>query len=143
MPARKWWWQRIHPALRVVFAAVYFGGAIAILVFAITPGHEDRPPSETALPNDEVATTTTSIEEQPPATGPELFQAHCASCHGQNLEGDIGPDLGRGSEAISLSDNRILSRMENGRREMPSFSDTLSEAEMQLILDYIREQQAS
>lgn len=75
--------------------------------------------------------------------GPQLFQMACSSCHGTSLEGGIGPELGRGSDAADDSDSRIASRISNGKDEMPSFSGSLSEAQIASIIDFLRQEQSS
>ena len=57
------------------------------------------------------------------------------------MPGDSGPALGPGSDAADLSDNRTRSRINDGRNDMPGFSATLTENEIELLLAFIREQQ--
>ncbi|HET7627176.1 MAG TPA: cytochrome c [Bacillales bacterium] len=47
----------------------------------------------------------------------EIFQQNCASCHGANLEGGMGPALKNiGSQ---LSEKEILAQIKNGGGAMP------------------------
>jgi cytochrome c551/cytochrome c550 len=47
----------------------------------------------------------------------KIFQANCASCHGQNLEGIVGPKLANiGSQ---LSEKEISDIIHNGKGIMP------------------------
>lgn len=149
MPARGWWWQRFHPAVRVLMATVYFGVPVAIIVAGAihAAGNDRRSPA--GLTTEQVAPSTTtgeesSVQEQPlEPTGPDLYESRCASCHGPALEGGSGPELGPGSETVDLSDSRILSRIRDGRNEMPGFSGILSEGEIELLLDFLRQEQLS
>lgn len=131
MTARGWWWQRYHPALRVFVVTVYFGAAIALFVFSIATGLTDS------------MDPVSSAEQSAPLTGTQLYQNNCSSCHGASLEGADGPRLGPGSEAADETDNRILSQITNGKGDMPGFSATLSENEIELLFEYLRDQQLS
>ena len=154
MPARGWWWQRIHPALRIVLFLAYFGGAIALIVVPLTLALEDFEPSATSvsgidLSDDQLAEPksteeSAAIDEEPPPapSGGELYENRCSSCHGPSLEGGTGPELGRGSDAAEENDNRVLLRIRDGKNDMPGFSGTLSEDEIDLVLAFLREQQS-
>jgi len=87
------------------------------------------------------AATTTTATTVAILTGPELYQVHCAACHGAALEGGIGPELDRGSDASELSDRRFELRVTEGRREMPAFGDVLASEEIDKIIAYVRELQ--
>lgn len=102
-----------------------------------------------------VATYLRSLEEvasdnpswrQPMAaeglTGRETFLLGCSRCHGSGLEGtDNGPELGPGSDAVEESDARLIRQIRDGGDEMPRFGTVLSDEQMQLIVDYLREEQ--
>lgn len=151
--ARNWWWQRIHPVLRVVLAIVYFGLAFSVIAYAIAQGTSDsasaQPSITTESPVDDApatteppaATTTQDTASETPATGEELYTTNCASCHGAELEGGLGPALDRTSEAAELSDARYVLRITEGRGDMPAFGDKLTSAEIDEIISYIRDQQ--
>ncbi|WP_080874503.1 c-type cytochrome [Oceanobacillus timonensis] len=54
--------------------------------------------------------------------GEEVFQNNCASCHGQDLSGEAGPDLTE--VGSTYSQDEIADIVENGTDGgMPSFSD--------------------
>ena len=111
---RRWWWQRIHPALRVLLFVVYFGAAIAGIAVALVQGTSlsgsapiaatttvsaDNATAtapgvtETTATPETTATTTPQTSAPAPASGRDLYSAHCASCHGADLQGGIGPEL--------------------------------------------------
>jgi cytochrome c551 len=61
--------------------------------------------------NKDSGTSTASAAEQ-------IFQQNCASCHGQNLEGKVGPNLQKvGSK---YSKDQIKQIIEKGRGGMPA-----------------------
>lgn len=84
-------------------------------------------------------TTTTS----PPATettadpgsaidAAALFSSNCASCHGADGSGNVGPDLRALSDAAA-----IAAQIEQGGGAMPAFSGTLSADEIGALADYV------
>ncbi|MDP3985070.1 MAG: c-type cytochrome [Acidimicrobiia bacterium] len=76
-------------------------------------------------------------------SGREIFLLGCSRCHGANLEGtDDAPDLGPGSDAAEDSDARLIRQIRDGGDEMPRFGTVLTEEQMQLIVDYLREEQS-
>lgn len=79
----------------------------------------------------------------PDATGAEIFSQVCARCHGAELQGRVGPALGAGSHAAEQPDEYLLTTITRGRGGMPSFSRTLSETQIEAVVGYLREQQAS
>jgi mono/diheme cytochrome c family protein len=75
------------------------------------------------------------------ATGDEIYSMLCSNCHGADLEGGIGPPLGPGSNAATRPDSFLETTIINGRGRMPSFSTSLSERQLALLIDHIREVQ--
>lgn len=76
------------------------------------------------------------------APGDAIFAAICARCHGGSLEGAIGPQLG-GSDAPSVDqpESYFIQTVTRGQGRMPSFGTTLSEDQIQRVVDFILEQQ--
>jgi mono/diheme cytochrome c family protein len=75
-------------------------------------------------------------------SGRDLYTMGCSYCHGLDLSGtEIAPDLGPGSDAEEESDNRLAKRIREGEDEMPSFGNVLSDEQIQLIIDYLRDSQ--
>ncbi|HSJ28552.1 MAG TPA: cytochrome c [Acidimicrobiia bacterium] len=78
------------------------------------------------------------------ATGREIFGQLCASCHDRDLSGGIGPPLGAGSPAVDLSDDLLSATIRQGKgSRMPAFSRTLSDAQIDRLIGFIREQQST
>lgn len=72
--------------------------------------------------------------------GKVLFQSDatpaCAICHtlkDADATGGIGPDL----DELQPAKDRIIKAMEEGTGPMPSFSDSLSDEQMEAIADYV------
>lgn len=77
------------------------------------------------------------------ASGQQMYDQLCARCHGEQLEGRLGPALGAGSAMVGESDEFLRFSILNGRGSMPSFSSYLSDDQVDRIVDYIREAQSS
>jgi hypothetical protein len=70
MPARGWWWQRFHPALRAIVAVAYFGTALAIIVYAVTPSFHTAPASRPDITQEQASGSTTTDAGPPLAEPP-------------------------------------------------------------------------
>lgn len=78
----------------------------------------------------------------PDATGAEVFAQTCARCHGASLEGGVGPALGPGSNAAQMSEEYLIRTITDGKGRMPSFRQTLSDEQIERVVDYLRRAQA-
>lgn len=73
-------------------------------------------------------------------TGRDIYSRSCKSCHGSSGNGASGPSLNNekfDKSFPTVSD--IVDRVSEGRRRMPSFSSTLSEAQITAVARYVRE----
>jgi cytochrome c oxidase cbb3-type subunit 2 len=66
------------------------------------------------------------------AVGKAIYASNCASCHGDDLEGDIGPEL---DDLQSMEDAELYEILYNGLPDggMPAFSTLGSEKNWQLV----------
>lgn len=72
--------------------------------------------------------------------GREIYSGHCANCHGGSGNGNQGPKLADGTVVDAYPDlieQRVI--VSDGRDEMPSFANTLTEAEIEAVVRYTRE----
>jgi len=72
--------------------------------------------------------------------GRDVYSRSCKSCHGSAGDGGSGPSLNSGGfdkEFPTVAD--VVSRISEGRRRMPSFSSSLSEAQITAVARYMRE----
>ncbi|MFB4160866.1 cytochrome c [Geomicrobium sp. JSM 1781026] len=61
--------------------------------------------------------------------GQQLYEEHCLSCHGQNMEGDVGPD-------ITIYPYRdVLTAIEEGPGTMPE--DIIEGEEAETVAQYV------
>jgi mono/diheme cytochrome c family protein len=75
------------------------------------------------------------------ATGAEIYEARCATCHGIGLEGGLGPAMGAGSELVDKPDTYLVNTINNGRGRMPGFRATLDAAQVDRVVGYLRAEQ--
>jgi mono/diheme cytochrome c family protein len=69
------------------------------------------------------------------AAGRRLFARHCASCHGADAEGRIGPSV----RSPTLTDGQIANAVTRGvPGAMPAFGGKLDGAQVQAINSYLR-----
>jgi cytochrome c551 len=141
----------------VVLAVAYFGIAVAIIVVAVTPSfhsdsadpaaatQESEPVATDAEPPSTEAPSTEAPSEEEEAvavlTGAELYDTNCSSCHGSSLEGGVGPRLDAGSEAAEETDGRLTALIHDGKRAMPAFGGSLTDEQIDLIVEFLRESQ--
>ncbi|MGH8957049.1 MAG: c-type cytochrome [Acidimicrobiia bacterium] len=80
---------------------------------------------------------------RPPAdaSGVEIYEQVCSNCHGSDLSGGIGPSLDAGSNSSTEDDAFLELTITRGRGRMPSFQSTLSEEQIERVIDFIRDQQ--
>lgn len=74
------------------------------------------------------------------ATGDQIYAQLCATCHGTDLSGAVGPDLGQGSNAADETDEYLEFTITNGRGRMPSFP-SLDEEQVDRLVAYMRDVQ--
>lgn len=71
--------------------------------------------------------------------GEELYRAGCAACHGADLSGGTGLDIGPGSNAdIGLSNQQLAGVIRVGPGSMPSYGGRLTEAQIESLVVYMR-----
>lgn len=77
------------------------------------------------------------------ATGEEIYLQLCSNCHGDDLEGGVGPApaLGSGSTAADHPDTFLEATILDGRGRMPSFRSSLDDDQLARLIGFIREVQ--
>jgi mono/diheme cytochrome c family protein len=94
---------------------------VLILVVLFAAGCTGRPPTD--------------------ATGEEIYLQLCSNCHGDDLEGRIGPALGSGSTAADHPDTFFEATILDGRGRMPSFRTSLDDDQLVRLIAFLREVQ--
>ena len=75
--------------------------------------------------------------------GGELYAIGCSFCHGIDLEGNVGPPLGAGSDAAFSDDAFLEERIREGIGEMPAFGRVFTDDQIESIIDFLREEQGA
>jgi len=98
----------------------------------------------TALPEkEELADKGTAFivpdREVDTAASEQIYQSMCISCHGDQLQGKIGPELAHiGS---SMTKEQLFKTISEGKRGMPAFEKRLSEDELITITTWLASHQ--
>jgi mono/diheme cytochrome c family protein len=123
-----------------------FAATLALAAAPLLAADWNAPAAEKARPNP-VPASPEAVEK-----GRELFQKHCAGCHGEKGKGD-GPmadfnpskpeDL-TAAEAQALTDGEIFWKLTHGRREgeevlMPAFAEKIpAEKDRWRVVRFVR-----
>lgn len=112
----------------VPYAIIATLGILAIIIISFV-GVGQRDDIQEAEQGEDEEETTEETEEGETSEDPEeIFESNCASCHGDDLSGDVGPDLTNvGSDH---SEDEIEDIIINGQGEMPAGMATEDEAEV-------------
>jgi len=82
------------------------------------------------------AGTTTTTTAAGALSGKQVFVSNCGSCHtlgAAGTTGSVGPNL----DQLKPNAARVQKQVENGGPGMPSFSGTLSAAEIAAVAKYV------
>jgi mono/diheme cytochrome c family protein len=110
----------------VQVAAVVCTLAFAVLLFANEP--DDGSP-----------TTASSAGTTAAPNGAAVFANRCASCHGSDGGGGLGPQLSGGRVVARFPDIADqIAVITNGRGGMPGFGSRLSAQEIAAVAEYTR-----
>ena len=125
--------------LFLAICGVFFVAQMTAVLVLAEIGEADEPIEEEVAPSTEEPGTPAPTEAAgDPAAGKEVFlgTAGCASCHtlsDAGTSGAIGPNL----DATKPSSELVVDRVTNGLGGMPSFSETLSEEQIQDVAAYV------
>jgi cytochrome c551 len=135
--------------LLAIGAAAVIPAALAILFWRTTPivggwgGYAAGPASGGQGGVD--YTQNGRIPVDAGSTDPKvLYGNNCASCHGSDLKGKIGPALVRPGWPYAQNRDLLIKVIHEGRGlTMPGFDGRLSNQQIQRIADYIEQQNAA
>jgi len=72
------------------------------------------------------------------STGQQLYAENCATCHGADGQGSVGPQLaGRVTQRFPNIDDQIV-LVTDGTGGMPSFKGKLTAKQIQQVVEYTR-----
>lgn len=69
--------------------------------------------------------------------GADVYRSRCSSCHGADGGGAIAPSLGDIESRLDDAEQRSV--VVNGQKSMPAFANSLSEADIDAVVRYVRE----
>jgi mono/diheme cytochrome c family protein len=76
--------------------------------------------------------------EARPTTGKGIYEAFCATCHGVDGQGGVGPELaGVVAEKYPNIEDQIAV-VTDGKGEMPAWRDDLTAEEIHKVVEYTR-----
>ncbi len=80
-----------------------------------------------------------SAHASDPLRGAELYQKHCAMCHGNNGKPvlPVAPDFSR-QERLLQPDLALLASIRNGRGAMPAFQGMLRDRDILDVIAHLR-----
>lgn len=93
-------------------------------------------PADNGDTNTEESTGDESGGSVDTAAAEEMFQNNCASCHGADLSGGMGPDLTAVGADHSADD--IVNIIQNGKGQMPA-QKQVSEEDAQTLASWLAE----
>jgi cytochrome c6 len=82
------------------------------------------------------AVAGTGVTAEKPTDGKTIFTQTCASCHilaDAGTSGTVGPNLDQSRPSKELAVDRVT----NGRGAMPSFKDSLDQAQIEAVAEYV------
>jgi len=119
-------------------SAIFITGTVTMKVMA----HGWMAPKEAAEIKNPIVLDAESVR-----IGKEAYLDFCAACHGDNLEGLKAEEAGLDIDTPNLkqrlkthTDGDFFWKINEGRGEMPSFNDELSDDEKWHIINYIRKE---
>jgi mono/diheme cytochrome c family protein len=78
----------------------------------------------------------TGVTPEAPTDGESIFAASCGSCHtlaAAGTTGTVGPNLDDSRPSKAL----VVDRVTNGQGAMPSFADSLDQAQIDAVAEYV------
>lgn len=112
---------------KYIMSGIFFTACILAIVLMFTlPGQGEE---------DKVAKPSMPEVVLDASTAEVLVKANCISCHGDQLQGGVGPNL----QAIGsiMSPEEIYTLVSKGKGIMPGFKDTLAEEEIANVAQWL------
>ena len=104
------------------------------------PPVQELPQFATPTPPPTPEVTAPTPEPIPSLTGGQLYAIACASCHGTQGEGDVGPALNTQEFQEAYDDQALFDTISEGHTATPmvAWGESLSDEQIQLLVDYVR-----
>jgi mono/diheme cytochrome c family protein len=110
-----------------IFACCIYAAIVmyASLLNREAPAKPQGTPSSPAAPSG-------TVDE---AAAMDLYKSNCLSCHGDKLQGQVGPALT--NVAASMTQDQIAAQIQNGGGGMPPFKGTLSDDQIATLASWL------
>ncbi|MER2123423.1 MAG: cytochrome c551 [Exiguobacterium indicum] len=106
------------------------------LALAACGGSDDSSSSDSSSTKEESTMNDDSSKTETAVDAEKIFANNCASCHGNNLEGNVGPNLTKvGSK---YSSEEIQEIIKNGKGQMPA-GILKDDKEIMAVADWLAE----
>lgn len=106
------------------------GLSMALFLGACGNGEEEST-EEPATEEEDSSASSSDVDAE------GIAQSSCASCHGSDFSGGMGPALA----GLSLSEDEFSETVRNGQGQMPAFSeDQISNEELSALFTFFSEQ---
>ena len=135
--SRLWSYDVPFPAaggIAVVDGVVYAGWGWWL---ANPPANADGGVIAFAVPPDGAPGTSQTTEGEAGDLGATVYRQRCAACHGGSGEGATGPSMVDVDDRLTRDEHITVVR--EGRGSMPAWDRTLTEEEIEAVVDYERE----
>jgi len=135
--SRLWSYDVPFPAaggIAVVDGVVYAGWGWWL---ANPPANADGGVIAFAVPPDGAPGTSQTTEGEAGDPGATVYRQRCAACHGGSGEGATGPSMVDVDDRLTRDEHITVVR--EGRGSMPAWDRTLTEEEIEAVVDYERE----
>ncbi|GAA3407447.1 c-type cytochrome [Paenibacillus hodogayensis] len=106
-----------------IMAVLFFGACALGLVMLTVSAVQDKPDKEQEAKGPSVPGVT--LDQ---ASAEALYKQSCIACHGNQLEGKVGPNLQK--VGAKLTNEQIYKVVLNGKGGMPAFKSSLKEEEV-------------
>jgi len=86
-----------------------------------------------------LAAVAAAGQAQSQPTGEQLYNDNCAACHQQAGQGIPGAFPALAGDKVALGDPKVVTFVVlTGRGGMPAFKDSLNDADLAMIITYVR-----
>jgi len=120
-------WSRLAVSVPLIAGAVLFGAC----------GDDDDDDGGGGGGDADVAAVVAAVPAADVDAGADVFGSNCASCHGSDGGGGIGPNLQDVADRLTVEEQ--AETVVNGRGNMPAWGGELSTEEIAEVIRYTRE----
>lgn len=106
-----------------IMAVLFFGACAFGMIMLMTSAATDKPDKKEEAKGPSMPAVT--LDQ---AAAEAIYKQSCVACHGNQLEGKMGPNLQK--VGTKLTDEQLYKLVLNGKGAMPAFKSSLKEEEV-------------